>query len=100
MVFLATERKLPDADAKFPMAGYPCSWSKLDTLGGRMLFVGYGCSRSYEVDKYPGFKDGIYFLDDGKFYDEALLFGNDVLGIGIGIECKLNRSDCDMVIVS
>ncbi|OEL33656.1 hypothetical protein BAE44_0005325 [Dichanthelium oligosanthes] len=44
-----------------------------------MLFVGYGCSRSYEVDKYPGSKEDVYFLDDGKFYDEAVIFGNDNL---------------------
>uniref|UniRef100_K3Z0G0 F-box domain-containing protein n=2 Tax=Setaria italica TaxID=4555 RepID=K3Z0G0_SETIT len=76
-VFLATRRKIPNADADFPVANYPWSWIELDTLGGRMLFVGYGCSRSYEVDQYPGFKDGIYFLDDGKLEDNAMIFGED-----------------------
>ncbi|CAL5060619.1 unnamed protein product [Urochloa decumbens] len=81
-VFLAIERKTtPDVDtnADFPLAKYPWSWSELDTLGGRMLFIGYGCSRSYESDQYPGFKDGIYFSDDSKFYDEAMIFGNNVM---------------------
>jgi len=53
---------------------YRYSWSELDSLGGRMLFVGRGCSRSYETADYPGFKDGIYFSDDRSFYDEQIMF--------------------------
>ncbi|AQK86601.1 uncharacterized protein LOC100274863 [Zea mays] len=45
-------------------------------LCGRMLFLGRGCSRSYEVSQYPGFKDSIFFLDDRSFYDDAeMMFG-------------------------
>jgi hypothetical protein len=74
-VFRATKRpQMPDAD--FPVAQYPWAWSELDTLDGRILFVGYGCSRSYDAVLYPGFKAGIYFLDDGKFYDEGVFFRN------------------------
>ncbi|CAL4988803.1 unnamed protein product [Urochloa decumbens] len=76
-VFRMIKRNDADADANdFPVNQYPLAWSQLDTLRGRMLFVGHGCSRSYKVDEYPGFEAGIYFLDDGMFYDDAVIFGN------------------------
>ncbi|RLM58107.1 uncharacterized protein C2845_PM18G03870 [Panicum miliaceum] len=45
---------------------------------GAFAFVTQGehLRLSYKVDKYPGFKEGIYFLDDGKFYDDAVIFDN------------------------
>jgi hypothetical protein len=61
-------------DGSGGMVGHPYIWSELDTLGGRMLFVGRGCSRSYETADYPGFKDGMYFSDDRSFYDEQIMF--------------------------
>ncbi|XP_015698571.2 uncharacterized protein LOC102707364 [Oryza brachyantha] len=49
-------------------------WAELPALEGRILFVGRGCSRSYEVAHgYPG-KEGIYFLDDRTFYDHRIVF--------------------------
>ncbi|TKW25800.1 hypothetical protein SEVIR_3G142700v4 [Setaria viridis] len=61
-------------DGSGGMIGHPYIWRELDTLGDRMLFVGRGCSRSYETAEYPGFNDGIYFLDDRSFYDEYIMF--------------------------
>ncbi|RLN21979.1 uncharacterized protein C2845_PM07G13650 [Panicum miliaceum] len=46
----------------------PCAtWKHLGTgLDGRMLFLGRGCSRSFEVARYNVFQESmIYFLDDG-----------------------------------
>ncbi|XP_062197331.1 uncharacterized protein LOC133900231 [Phragmites australis] len=69
-VFRVIAPQLPDYNLPAAVE-YPWSWSELHTLGGRILFVGRGCSRSYETNQYPGFKDGVYFMDDG---DDMMIF--------------------------
>ncbi|RCV16461.1 hypothetical protein SETIT_3G140000v2 [Setaria italica] len=64
------DNQVAEADDQGEEIEYPWSWGELDTLGGQMLFVGRGCSRSYKTAEYPGFEDGIYFLDDRSFYDD------------------------------
>ncbi|KAL6610166.1 hypothetical protein ACP70R_040135 [Stipagrostis hirtigluma subsp. patula] len=45
-------------------------WTMMHQLGGRMLFLGRGHSRSFDVADFRGFEEGIYFLDD--MYDNFI----------------------------
>jgi hypothetical protein len=51
-------------------------WKQLDTLDDRVFFVGRGCSRAFGVPPYMrfGVNEGVYFLDDECFNDDAMMF--------------------------
>lgn len=53
-----------------------CAWEELPDLDGRMLFIGRGCSRCYEVKSFPDFQDGVYFAEDRSFYDAYRIVHN------------------------
>uniref|UniRef100_A0A0D9WVX5 Eukaryotic translation initiation factor 3 subunit E n=1 Tax=Leersia perrieri TaxID=77586 RepID=A0A0D9WVX5_9ORYZ len=56
------------------------TWDVLTELEGRMLFIGIGCSRCYEAASFPGFHEGVFFLDDAcslrlfKIRDSSMVF--------------------------
>uniref|UniRef100_A0A0D9V2B8 Uncharacterized protein n=1 Tax=Leersia perrieri TaxID=77586 RepID=A0A0D9V2B8_9ORYZ len=44
------------------------TWVHVDDLDERMLFLGKGCSRTFEVARFEGFEEAfVYFLDESSF---------------------------------
>ncbi|KAL6906149.1 hypothetical protein ACP4OV_003756 [Aristida adscensionis] len=98
MMVVRLRRRYPDP--KFPTVGFKIyevnraevttddgtkvleySWSELPSLDDRVIFVGRGCSKSYEVSEFveAGIRAGVYFIDDeGYFKDVSLLFEEQV----------------------
>ncbi|RCV16474.1 hypothetical protein SETIT_3G141200v2 [Setaria italica] len=52
---------------------------QLPALDGRMLFVGRGCSRSFEAAHFRGSQEGVYFFDDESFHGALICFGDGIL---------------------
>ncbi|RCV16466.1 hypothetical protein SETIT_3G140500v2 [Setaria italica] len=76
-VFRMMQEQVSDADGiDADHARY--GWTELPALDGRMLFVGRGCSRSFEAAHFPGSQEGVYFLDDGSFHAAPMIcFGDE-----------------------
>lgn len=53
-----------------PVNGPRFIWVELDDLGGRMIFLSRGCSRSFDVSEFPGFSEGVYFKSDGQYWTD------------------------------
>ncbi|RCV16473.1 hypothetical protein SETIT_3G141100v2 [Setaria italica] len=70
-VYRMTQDQAQDADQAF------YRWTELPALDGRMLFIGRGCSRSFEAAHFPGSQEGIYFFDDGNFYSAPIICVGD-----------------------
>ncbi|KAK1626722.1 hypothetical protein QYE76_001037 [Lolium multiflorum] len=47
------------------------AWTAVESLDGRLLVVGPGCSRAYECAHFPSgcIQEGVYFLDDRTYYN-------------------------------
>ncbi|CAL4909607.1 unnamed protein product [Urochloa decumbens] len=70
---MTREQEAPDADDGIGAGQALYRWTELPALEGRMLFVGRGCSRSFEAAHFPGAREGVYFLDDWSFHPAAMM---------------------------
>uniref|UniRef100_A0ACD5YK77 Uncharacterized protein n=1 Tax=Avena sativa TaxID=4498 RepID=A0ACD5YK77_AVESA len=50
---------------------FSLTWTAVESLDGRLLVVGPGCSRAYECADFPSgcIEEGVYFLDDRTYYN-------------------------------
>jgi hypothetical protein len=50
---------------------FSLAWTAVESLDGRLLVVGPGCSRAYECADFPPgcIQEGVYFLDDRAYYN-------------------------------
>jgi hypothetical protein len=78
-----------------PGGGSVVSWVELQTLPGRLLLLGRGCSRAFEVSQFNRLEVGhIYYSDDTRFnISLALKSGSKHSGtdMGVDVQKKLNR---------
>lgn len=65
-------------------------WDELFALNGWMLFIGRGCSRSFEVVDFPGCQQGVYFHDD-QFGWTFMIWGYAFM-LGQNYDCRDNGS--------
>jgi hypothetical protein len=80
-----------------PDGSSEASWVELHTLPGRLLLLGRGCSRAFEVSQFKRLDVGnIYYLDDTKFNISMALFGGNKhssTDMGVDADKILNRTD-------
>jgi hypothetical protein len=80
-----------------PDGSFEASWVELHALPGRLLLLGRGCSRAFEVSQFNRLDLGnIYYLDDTKFNIAMALFGggkHSSTDMGVEAHKILNRTD-------
>ena len=46
-------------------------WREIESLNGRVIIAGRGCSKAYEPAQQPDACEGVYFVDDHARYDTS-----------------------------
>ncbi|XP_047055248.1 uncharacterized protein LOC124661435 [Lolium rigidum] len=78
-----------------PGGGSVVSWVELQTLPGRLLLLGRGCSRAFEVSQFNRLEVGHIYYSDGTRFNISLALKSGSMhsstDMGVDVQKKLNR---------
>uniref|UniRef100_A0ACD5W1S3 Uncharacterized protein n=1 Tax=Avena sativa TaxID=4498 RepID=A0ACD5W1S3_AVESA len=80
-----------------PDGGSEASWLELNALPGRLILLGRGCSRAFEVSEFNRLDVGnIYYLDDTRFKISSVLnSGSKHSSTDMGVDAQKIRNRTD-----